>query len=240
MSTEEALDNAASYEFLIEQLAGRLDAEVATSNIDRPQGYRDPLLVRERIARVELWNRDVLRWLEAVVNSLSEPPPTRPFTTLSDDARARLATYVPSVTSLAGIRSLIEFYEQMDHALSVIVDVACVSRCAEPVWGVRPEGAVDASTVSLRRRRVVDMNLCPAWFAAAATDQIASLYALFIITRASGMTARITLGDAYSFVTLARDASAEITPAPTAQSAMEHLLRDEPEPAARGGGGRGH
>ena len=241
LSPEEALDNASSYEFLVEQLFGRLDADVATSEIDQPHGCRDPALVRESIARFELWNRDVLRWLHAVVDFLTVPPPARPFADLPPDARTRLTTHLPAITTIEGIRSLIVFYERMNRGLSISLDVACVRRAGACAGALAfgPTGAVDASAVALRHLSVVDVNLCPAWFDASAPDRIASLYALFIITRPTWMTADIALRDAPRYARLAAAASEEITPAPAAHSAMEHLLHDEPESTPRGRGDRG-
>lgn len=115
----------------------------------------------------------------------------------------------------------------MSNALSIDLNVACAAAggvCAGSVLGYSPKGAVTASTVTLRNRRLTEsMYACPDWFGAGTDEQVAALYALFILSRPDWMTAGISLAHVFNYVHLARDASQVITPAPVASSATEHL-----------------
>jgi hypothetical protein len=238
LTPEEALDNASSYENLTEQLFNHLDAEVATSETEKAVGCPDPARVTGSVARFEHWIRDADSWLNALLVFLTVPPPARPLDTLPDGDRESLATYFPNVTTVAGIRALIAFYQEMTHALSIGHTIACPRRtrlCTGGILGFGPTGTVTTSSVTLGTKLVQDMNLCPSWFDTSADDGIAALFALFIITRPDWMTKDIRLSEVFRYAGLARAASAGITPAPKTRDAIEHLLQDTgPAPARRG------
>jgi hypothetical protein len=227
MTVEEALDNAESYGLLVEQLATRTDVDVARSPVDTAPGCTDAAAPVTAIARFELWNRDVGRLLAALIHFITSPTPQLAFADLPQDELDRLARHFPAVTDLAGLRSLKAFYERMANALSIDLAVACATAggtCGGSVLGYSPKGSVTASTVTLRTRRLTEsMFACPDWFTASSDDRVGALYALFILSRPDWMTSGIALADVFHYVNFAREASQEITPAPAASGARQHL-----------------
>lgn len=227
MSVEEALDNAESYGLLVEQLATRTDVEVATSPVDTTTGCTDPVAPVTAIARFEQWNRDVRRWLVALIHFITSPTPPQAFADLPQNERDKLARYFPAIADVAGLRDLLAFYDRMAHALSVDVNVVCASAggtCSSGVLAYSPEGAVTEAAVTLRNRRLREsMHACPDWFGAGDDARIGALYAVFILSRPDWMISAISLADVYQYVHLARDIGREVTPAPAASRAYEHL-----------------
>ena len=240
LSPEEALDNAESYGMLVQQLAKKLDVDVATSAVDVARGCADPTPVRDSIARFEQWTRDAESYLEALAQFLSGGP-GRTLQGLADADIRPLTANFPAVTTAAGIRTLRAFYGQMTSAMSQKQEIVCApgkGLCATAgVLGFGSEGSVAADAVTLKKLKAVDLNVCPAWLGADQTTRTSSLYTLFIITRPSWMLVSISLPSVMAYVRLARDAGAFVTPPPTGKSAMEHLFHDLPpaQPAAQGG-----
>jgi len=227
MTPEEALDNADSYGLLVEQLATAADVEVATSPVDTAAGCKDPGQVVAAIARFEQWTRDADRWLEAVVTFLTPASGALPFSDLPEDERKKLEHHFPGVSSVSGLQDLAKFYERMEYALNISVDVTCAKaggNCTGSTLGYASSGSVTGSAASVRKLKAKEsINLCPDWFDTSDDERVASLYALFILSRPSWMTSAIALADVFKYAGLAGERHREITPAPTTRSAREHL-----------------
>jgi hypothetical protein len=221
MTPEEALDNAESYGLLVEQLATGADAEVATSQVDTARGCKDPGAVLAAMARLEQWNRDAGRWLQAMLIG------TVALSELPQDERDKLAIHFPGVSSISGLQDLDKFYQRMDYALNISIDVACAKaggNCTDSTLGFAPTGSVTASAAKLRKLKAKEsINLCPNWFDASEDARVASMYALFILSRPDWMTSTIALAEVFHFAGLAGERHREITPAPATHSAREHL-----------------
>jgi hypothetical protein len=226
LTTEEALDNAASYEAFVVELRQRRPTPAAKP-ADTVKRCADPSLALDALARADAWNRDTTRWLHAVRRYLDEGRTS--VTDLPSDQLAHLTRHAPWVSRTNDLDGLLDFYERMAYAFGVDQDIACGTgkTCADGVRAFAPEGTVTLSSVSLKKLRTAStLNLCPAWAGDAPSDRIRVMYALFILSRPAWMTKSINLTDVFHYVNLAAEMAPEITPSPKAASLADHWIAD--------------
>lgn len=227
LTTQEALDNAASYEALVIEVRQRKPTSTA-GPADTVERCADPGLALDALARADAWNRDTTRWLHALLKLLNDRKKTS-VEALPADQLAHLTKHMPSLGTTTELAELLRFYERMAYAFGTAQDVSCRTgtTCAGGVRAFAPDGTLTLSSVSLKKLRTsTTLNLCPAWASDGASDRIRVMYALVILSRPSWMTKSINLADLFHYVDLVAEMAPEITPPPKAASLADHWIAD--------------
>ena len=223
MSTEEALDNAESYSFYVDQLLG-----IRVSRPEAPQdvitGCSDEEAVRNAIARATYRIRLGAMWADQTMGSLGGGAPPADILEIihhgfptADAARAR-----EILTHLRYLAGTLEYY------LPVTCRPASDPEARAGALAYGPANAATAGGMRATTRSYPGdtLRLCPGWFPADVATREDALTAVLVLRYRS----QVPPADVMGFVSLMRFIQEEAHPSLAGRSLQQHQAADRPAP----------
>lgn len=215
LSTEEALANAESYAFYVDDLVG---AQVQRTKIPTTivNGCADDAAVKEAVARAMYHVRLGARWADQYHGQAS-----------SGVALTIIQGEFPSAKE-ADAKRILRSMAEMDNELAYFLTLDCraasdkEAKAGALAYG--PKRAVTATALQATQGTYTGrfLRLCPAWFKASQQERVDTLTALLILR----VVETVAVGDVMGIVNLARFIKQEVHTDVSSRSLQQHQAAD--------------
>jgi hypothetical protein len=224
LSTEEALDNAESYSFYVDELLG-VKVQRPSAPQDEVTGCGDADPVHDAIARATYRIRLAAMWASQI---------------LDQHRGAALPQYVITIiekgfpgADAARAQAVLTHLSLLAGTLDYYLPVACrpatdkEARAGALVYGPRNAAAGGGVTATKSKYPAGTLRVCPAWFKADVAVREDALTAMLVLRYRGTVPA----GDVMGLVALARHIQEEAHPSVSGRTLQQHQTADAPPKA---------